>query len=245
MVCIVLAAGYATRLYPLTKDKSKPLLDVGGRLIINWLLDDIDLIDEVTEIVVVSNHKFVDQYTSWKKEQNYTKKIVILDDGSTENYNRRGAVRDIQFALESIENEDVLVIAGDNILDFSLRGFVEFAKEKKCSCVMCHEENELAKQQKTAIITKDEEHRIISYEEKPKNPKGKFAVPPFYYYKSEDVSLIEMSLNEGCKSDAPGSFAAWLSQRVPMFAYEMPGKRYDIGDLESYKFANRILSCNR
>ena len=119
---------------------------------------------------------------------------------------------------------------------------VDFAKEKETSCVMCHEENELKKQQKTAIITVDDNNLITSYEEKPQEPKGNLAVPPFYCYRSEDVKRIQEALDNGCGYDAPGSFAAWLSKQTPMHAYRMPGKRYDIGDINSYEYVKSVFS---
>ena len=154
MKCVVLAAGYATRLYPLTENFPKPLLPVGGKPILNWLLDDIDMLPEIDEHVIISNHKFISHFTKWKEEQNLKNPITILDDGSLDNDHRLGAVRDIQFAIETLKLEDdLLVIAGDNVLDFSLAGFVAYMREKGKSCVMCHEENNIQKQQKTAIIT--------------------------------------------------------------------------------------------
>ena len=134
------------------------------------------------------------------------------------------------------------LMAGDNVLDFSLSKFVDFAKEKNTSCVMCHEENELKKQQKTAIITLDNSDLITSYEEKPKEPKGNLAVPPFYCYRACDVKRIQEALNNGCGYDAPGSFAAWLSKQTPMHAYIMTGKRYDIGDINSYEYVKSVFS---
>ena len=125
---------------------------------------------------------------------------------------------------------------------FSLSKFVEFAKGKGTSCVMCHEENELKKQQKTAIITLNENDLITSYEEKPKEPKGNLAVPPFYCYRACDVKRIQEALDNGCGYDAPGSFAAWLSKQTPMHAYVMPGKRYDIGDINSYEYVKSVFS---
>ena len=126
-------------------------------------------------------------------------------------------------------------MAGDNVLDFSLCSFVRFAREKGTSCVMCHEENDLAKQRRTAIITTDENGLITSYEEKPRSPKGNRAVPPFYYYRADDIRRIPEALAAGCGYDAPGSFAAWLSGQTPMHAFDMPGKRYDIGDMKGYQ----------
>lgn len=253
MKCIVLAAGYATRLYPLTENYPKPLLDVGGKPILNWLLDDIDKIEEITGIIVVSNHKFIRHFSEWKEKQKFRNPVTILDDGSVDNEHRLGAVKDIQFAVESlaVENpaaenvdaeEDVLVIAGDNILDFSFAGFVNYSKEKGTSCVMCHEENDLKKQQRTAIITIDSQGLITSYEEKPESPKGNLAVPPFYIYKAADIRKISEAIENGCSVDAPGSFAAWLSKNTLVHAWLMPGSRYDIGDMQSYEAVQRIRS---
>lgn len=165
-------------------------------------------------------------------------------DQSCEVYETRlGAVKDIQLAVEKLNlADDLLVMAGDNVLNFSLSKFVEFAKEKNTSCVMCHEENELKKQQKTAIITLDGNDLITSYEEKPKEPKGNLAVPPFYCYRACDVKRIQEALDNGCGYDAPGSFAAWLSKQTPMHAYVMPGKRYDIGDINSYEYVKSVFS---
>jgi len=242
MKCIVLAAGYATRLYPLTENFPKPLLPVGNKPILNWLLDDIDTFPEITGHVIISNHKFIKHFEEWKEKQVLSKPITLLDDGSTDNEHRLGAVRDIQFAVDSLKvDDDLLVIAGDNVLDFSLAGFVKFMKEKNTSCVMCHEENDLKKQQKTAIITVDESGLITSYEEKPKEPKGNLAVPPFYCYRNADVKRIEEAVADGCGVDAPGSFAAWLSKKTEVHAWKMPGKRHDIGDMASYNEAQRIF----
>ena len=215
MKCIILAAGYATRLYPLTDNYPKPLLKVGEKAILDWLVDDIyPLIDE---FIVVSNHKFAQQFQAWAEGKQ--QKITILDDG---------------LAAQGI-TDDCVVMAGDNVLDFSLQRFVHFSQEKGTSCVMCHEENRLEALQKTAVITMDEDNLITSYEEKPKKPKGNHAVPPFYFYRAADIHRIQEALDAGCGYDAPGSFAAWLSGQTPMHAYVMPGKRYDIGDMKSYE----------
>lgn len=241
MKCFVLAAGYATRLYPLTENFPKPLLKVGGKTILDWLTDDIAELDVVSEFVVISNHKFAHHFENWAKNKKY--RVTVVDDGTDTNETRLGAVRDIQFAMDALQvNEDIMVIAGDNVLDFSLKGFLEYAKEKGTSCVMCHEENRLEKQQKTAIITKDANGLITSYEEKPKEPKGNLAVPPFYFYCAEDAKRIPEALADGCNADAPGSFAAWLCKQTEVHAYEMPGKRYDIGDIKSYEEVQKVFA---
>lgn len=230
MKAIVLAAGYATRLYPLTENYPKPLLPVGGKPILDWLIEDLS--DVIDEFVVVTNHKFYEKFETWK--QNHKEQITIVDDGTETNETRLGAVRDIQLATKGVD-EDAFVMAGDNILTFSLVPFIEFALEKQTSCVMCHNEERLEALQKTAVITVDENDLITSYEEKPMIPKGTLAVPPFYYYRAQDVARIQEALENGCGYDAPGSYAAWLSKRVPMHAWKMMGSRFDIGDMRSYE----------
>ncbi len=245
MKCLILAAGYATRLYPLTENFPKPLLKVGKKTILDWLVDDLVETTEIDEFVVISNHKFSQHFEEWKKGKAGTRayEITIVDDGTSTNETRLGAVRDIQLAVEKLNlADDLLIMAGDNLLDFSLSRFIEFGQKKDTSCVMCHEEKELKKQQKTAIITVDDKNLITSYEEKPKEPKGNLAVPPFYYYKACDVKRIQEALDSGCGYDAPGSFAAWLSRQTPMHAYRMPGKRYDIGDIKSYEYVKSIFT---
>ena len=243
MKCIILAAGYATRLYPLTENFPKPLLDVGGKPILDWLVDDLAPVIE--EFVVISNHKFAGHFEKWAFEKAAAGKtagraadgvrIAVVDDGTETNETRLGAVRDIQFAAEKLQiRDDCMVMAGDNVLDFSLTGFVEFSRKAGTSCVMCHEEHRLEALRKTAVITIEPDGLITSYEEKPMEPKGTLAVPPFYYYRAEDLQRIPEALADGCGYDAPGSFAAWLSRKTPMHAYVMPGRRHDIGDRKSY-----------
>jgi glucose-1-phosphate thymidylyltransferase len=242
MKCLILAAGYATRLYPLTENFPKPLLEVGDSTIIDRLVDDLDGYRVIDEFVVVTNNKFADCFEKWEidKGKKSRCKITVINDGTNTNDSRLGAVKDIWLAVETLGiADDLLVMAGDNVLDFSLGGFVDFAMNSGTSCVMCHEENVLAKLQKTAVITIDDNGLITSYEEKPTVPKGNLAVPPFYYYKSEDVKRIPEAMDDGCGYDAPGSFAAWLSRNTPMHAYKMDGKRYDIGDIQSYEYVNK------
>ena len=236
MKAIIIAAGYATRLYPLTKNFPKPLLEVGGKPILDHLIGDIG--DVIDEFVVVTNHRFASIFEEWKEKR--PENIRIIDDGTSSNETRLGAVKDIQLAAKGLEG-DILVMAGDNMLDFSLKGFIDFQKKVGTSCVMCHEENSLPALQKTAVITTDENDRITSYEEKPGEPKGNLAVPPFYIYREQDIKRIAEALDDGCGYDAPGSFAAWLSKKTEMHAWKMPGKRYDIGDTKSYEAVKAVF----
>lgn len=239
MKCVILAAGYATRLYPLTKNFSKPLLEVGGKPILDWLIEDIE--SAVDEIIVVTNHKFADIFENWAEGK---EKIRIIDDGTETNETRLGAVKDIQLAVQSSTEveEDWLVMAGDNMLDFSILPFLTFVQSVSTSCVMCHGETRLEALRKTAVITTDDNGKITGYEEKPKDPKGNLAVPPFYVFRAEDKKRIAEALDDGCGYDAPGSFAAWLSKHVDMHAWKMTGHRYDIGDIASYEAVKAVFA---
>jgi glucose-1-phosphate thymidylyltransferase len=229
MKTILLAAGYATRLYPLTENFPKPLLNVGGKPILDWLIADVAPMTD--EFLVVTNHKFAAHFSDWAAK--HSEKITVIDDGTETNETRLGAVRDIQLAAK--DECDYLVMAGDNVLDFSLKPFAEYALKSGTSCAMCHEENSIPALQKTAVIKIDDTGRILSYQEKPQVPDGNLAVPPFYYYRKQDITRIDEALADGCGFDAPGSFAAWLSRKTPMHAWKMTGKRHDIGDMASYE----------
>jgi glucose-1-phosphate thymidylyltransferase len=234
MKCLILAAGYATRLYPLTENFPKPLLKVGDKAILDWLLEDIDKSGVVDQYVVISNHKYAQAFQTWA--DGHMLPITVLDDGTENNETRLGAVRDVQFAIHELGlKDDLLVIAGDNLLDFSLQGFIRFAEEKQTTCVMRYYEPSNGKLHKTGVAVVDEEGRILNMEEKPAEPKSHWCIPPFYIYKSEDVLLVKKGIESGCGVDAPGSFIAWLSSQTIIHAYEMPGRRYDIGNLESYE----------
>ena len=234
MKCLILAAGYATRLYPLTENFPKPLLTVGNDTILGHLIADIEKSGEVDEYVVISNHKFAHIFEEWAARQ--PQNIVVVDDGTESNETRLGAVRDIQFAIDALGLQgDMLVIAGDNLLDFSLVRFIEYARRKQTSCIMRYYEPSEQRLTKCGVVSIDENDRITEMEEKPVCPKSNWCCPPFYYYTAEDALLVKAGIEQGCGVDAPGSYIAWLSGQVPVHAMEMPGKRYDIGNIESYE----------
>ena len=241
MKCLILAAGYATRLYPLTENFPKPLLKVGDKTILDWLIDDINASGKVDEFVVISNHKFAEHFSSWSAGKKC--KITVADDGTTSNENRLGAVCDIKFAIDLLNiDDDVLVIAGDNVLDFSLTKFIDYAMEKNTSCIMRYFEPLDEKLKKSGVVDIDSNDKILSMEEKPQNPKSKWCCPPFYFYKKEDIALVGDAINEGCGTDAPGSLVAWLCKKCDVHAMQMPGKRYDIGNLQSYETVKKQLA---
>ena len=234
MKCLILAAGYATRLYPLTENFPKPLLSVGEKTILDWLVDDIDSLGEVDEYVVISNHKFARHFTEWaaKKQQ----KITVLDDGTESNETRLGAVKDIDFAINSLHlDDDMLVIAGDNVLDFSLTRFIKYALSKGESAIMRYPEERVERLRKSGVVSIDESDRVLLMEEKPVEPKSVWCAPPFYFYTRRAAKMVSEGIAAGCGTDAPGSFIAWLAEHLPVYAMEMPGSRYDVGNLESYR----------
>ena len=232
MTSIILAAGYATRMYPLTLNYPKPLLEVGGKKIIDWLIEDLEK-SGVERTVVVSNHKFISQFQAWAEGR---ENIIVLDDGSEDNDHRLGAVKDIEFAIEKANiDDDIVVLAGDNVLNFSLSSFIEYGRKRKTSCIMRHEEKDENKLRKTGVIEIDEDELVLGMEEKPKEPKSNWAVPPFYYYTKEDKDLIKEGIASGCGTDAPGSFVSWLVKTRPVHAYRMIGERFDVGSIEGYE----------
>ena len=274
MKTIVIAAGYATRLYPLTENFPKPLLRIGESTILDRLLDDIDTIPEVTEHIVVTTHRFAGIFDEWAAARNgdhdrkgngeasvipsaasvipsaasvipsaakeSPKPVRIIDDGTSSNETRLGAVRDLILALETCGvDEDVLVAAGDNVLEFSLRGFVEEFRRKGTSMIMYYYESELRKLQRTGVIEIDGDRKVLQMQEKPEVPVSGWAVPPFYIYRREDIDLVRHSIENGCGADAPGNLARYLVGRTPIHAWPMPGARFDIGSLDTYAEAQR------
>lgn len=252
---IVIAAGYATRLGELTKNFPKPLLKIGDSTILGRMLDDIDTIPEIDEHIIITNHRFASIFEDWAKEQHYTKKITVIDDGTSTNETRLGAVRDLQFAIDVLQKreivngnssnskwpDDMLVVAADNLLFFSFKGFVDFAKEKGTPCIMCHEQPVREKLQRTGVVVLDENNKVLNMEEKPEEPKSTWAVPPFYIYRKENIDMIMHAIENGCGFDAPGNLAHYMVDNVPMHAWPMAGTgenlRFDIGSLDTYKEA--------
>ncbi len=203
------------------------------------LIEDVDTRGLIDEYIVISNHKFVQHFTDWAAT--LPQKITILDDGTESNETRLGAVKDIQFAVHECDiHDDCLIMAGDNLLSFSLTEFINYAQAKNTSCVMRFYNDDLAKLQKTGVLELDGD-RVIGMEEKPEHPKTHYSCPPFYFYKAADLARIDEALNDGCEYDAPGSFLAWLCTRTEINSFEMPGPRYDIGNLESYEEVKRVF----
>ena len=235
---IVIAAGYATRLGELTKNFPKPLLKIGENTILGRMLDDIDKIPEIDEHIIITNHKFAGIFEEWASGQKYTKPVTIVDDGTETNDTRLGAVCDLLFAMDKLKiDDDMLVVAADNILFFSFQEFVDFAKAKGTSCIMCHEQPSIEKLQRTGVIVIDDNDKVLNMEEKPQEPKSHWAVPPFYIYLKKDLDKVRHSVENGCGKDAPGNLAHYMVEQVDMHAWKMTAGRFDIGSLDTYKEA--------
>lgn len=237
MKCLILAAGYATRLYPLTENFPKPLLKVGDKAILDWLIDDLEQTGLIEEYVVVTNHKFAHIFEEWAEGR---PSISVIDDGTSTNETRLGAVKDIELGIRTRDiDDDLLVMAGDNLLDFSLGGFLKYAQGKDTTCIMRYYEPNSERLHKCGVVEIDSDDRILSMEEKPAEPKSHWCCPPFYYYKKADLKLVSKGIAEGCGTDAPGSFIAWLCTQTTVHAWEMPAARFDIGSLDTYQEAQK------
>ncbi|MBQ0036593.1 MAG: nucleotidyltransferase family protein [Firmicutes bacterium] len=236
MKCLILAAGYATRLYPLTENFPKPLLDVKGKPIIEWLIDDLNNLGVIDEYYLVTNHKFYEHFVSWNKYPN----LKVIDDGTLTNETRLGAVKDIDLVIKNENiNDDLLIMAGDNVLDFSLKNFIEYQKDKNMSSVMRFYQDDINLLRKTGVAEINKEDVITSMEEKPNEPKSNWTIPPFYIISKQDLKYINEAIKDGINVDAPGSFIAYLAKKTKVYAHLMDGHRIDIGDLDTYNKINK------
>ena len=234
MKTIVIAAGYATRLGELTRNFPKPLLKIGSNTILGRMLDDIDQIPDITEHIIITNHKFAHFFEEWAGDS-WKKPITIVDDGTSTNETRLGAVCDLLFAMEKLNiDDDLLVVAADNLLFFSFQEFVDFAKQKGTSCIMCHEQPSIEKLRRTGVVELDADMKVLGMEEKPQVPKSHWAVPPFYIYLRHDLDLVRHSVENGCGKDAPGNLAHYMVEHTTMHAWPMSAGRFDIGSLDTY-----------
>lgn len=243
MKCIILAAGYATRLYPLTENQPKPLLEVAGKSILDYAMEKIDRVTEIDEVIIVTNNKFANHFEEWKTSSFYTKDITVVNDGTLTNDTRLGAIGDIQYVIEQLNvQDDLMVIAGDNLFDFELSDFAKFFYQKGTDCITTYHEDDYAQLQRAGVIEIDEESRVLSFEEKPEKPRSSYCVPAFYLYKKETLPSFNEYLLEGNNPDAPGHFVPYLIQQKVVHAFQFEGKRYDIGTLESYEHVQEIFT---
>lgn len=241
MKAIILVAGYATRLYPLTKTTPKPLLSVGGKPIIDYIVEEINTLDAVDSIFVISNHKFAEHFERWAAQKPNPKPITVIDDGTDSDENKRGAIGDIQYTIEQGKiDDDVVIIAGDNLFTYRLSDYYDYFSEKKADCVCVKQFDDMEMIKQLGVVLMDNDGRVIDLEEKPEKPKSNKAAFATYMYTRETVRLFDKYLAEGNSPDAPGYFLQWLHSRKPVYGYVMQGECYDIGTHKALEEVRRI-----
>jgi glucose-1-phosphate thymidylyltransferase len=246
MNVLILAAGYATRLYPLTLTKAKPLLEVAGKPMMEWVIDNLTPIKEIETIYVVTNNKFAADFESWASA--YSKshgaaRIEIINDRSTGDADKLGAIGDINLVIQKagLENSDLMVVAGDNLFSQSLESFGSFCSAKNQPVLALYDVGSLGEARKYGVVAVDQEGVISSFEEKPEQPKSTLIGIALYYYPKHTVSEFATYISEGNNPDQPGRFVQWLYKRTPVQTWNVPGTWFDVGSKETLEEANRIF----
>ncbi len=236
MKAIILAAGYATRLYPLTLNKPKALLTIGKQTILDFVVNEIKTIPDVSEIIIVTNDKFYGQFCDWNNLAASDVKITVLNDNTSDDTNKLGAVGDIQFVIDKMNvDDDILVMASDNIFTFKLIDFYNEFKNKNKDMILVSQIENKEDLKRMANVVLDEGERVINMVEKPAEPISDIAAFASYFYTKETVPMIKEYLKQGNNPDAPGFFPSWLYKQKDVYAYKFEGECYDIGTPEAYK----------
>jgi glucose-1-phosphate thymidylyltransferase len=245
MKALILAAGYATRLYPLTKEYPKALLTVEHKPIIDYVVEKLNVAKEINEIIVVTNSKFFSRFKKWKLKQKGIKHISILDDLTTDNKNRRGAIGDIDFAIDKKNiREDLLVVGGDNLFDDCLDGFLGFVRMKNGSPVIgIHKLKDKSHADRFGVVRLNRQGRVIDFEEKPRNPKSTLVAMCLYYFPRKTLALVKEYLSRKAgRHDATGVYIDWLRDKLPVFGFVFGKRWYDIGDHKFYNQARESFA---
>jgi glucose-1-phosphate thymidylyltransferase len=242
---LILAAGYATRLYPLTREYPKPLLEVRGKPIIEYIAEKLNALKEIEEILVITNSKFFPHFKRWREKAGADKPLKVIDDLTKDNATRLGAVGDIYFAIEKEKIDgDLLVAGGDNIFDEGLDDFISFAKSKRESPVIgVYDIGDAKRAKKYGVIEMGRQNQVVSFKEKPKDPSSALVAMCLYYFPRQSMGLIKEYMDKGNKnSDTTGSYIDWLRKKVPVYAFVFGGRWYDIGDIKFYNEAKLRFS---
>ena len=242
MKLLVLAAGYATRLYPLTLDRPKALLDVAGRPMLEHVLDRLAAIPEIDATYVVTNSKFAPHFAEWERSSSF--EAVVIDDGTTDDENKRGAIGDIAYVLEREGiDEDLVVVAGDNLFSESLEGFGLVAREREAPVLGVYDVGDLEAIRRYNAIELDDDDRVTFFEEKPERPRSTLTGIALYFYPRATLELVRRYIAEGNNPDQPGRLVQWLYPRTDFYTWRVPGVWYDVGSKESLEEADRVLSA--
>jgi glucose-1-phosphate thymidylyltransferase len=246
MKVLILAAGYATRLYPLTLTQPKPLLPVAGKPMIEYVLDNIAPIGGIDRVYVVTNAKFAAQFQTWSDHYRSTKSqldFTIVNDQSTDDSNKLGAIGDMHLVLTKEKvDDDLIVVAGDNLFSQSLEGFGAVCRKRNAPVLAVYDVGSLEEIKKYNSISLDAEGKITFFEEKPKTPTSTLTGIALYYYPKSSLPMIHQYMAEKNNPDQPGRLVQWLYQRAPVYTWRVPGLWFDIGSKESLEEANRIFS---
>lgn len=246
MKLIILGAGYATRLYPLTLHQPKPLLAVAGKPIIEHVLDNLAAVKGIDHVYVVTNAKFAGHFQEWADRYGADRgkaDFTIINDQSTDDSNKLGAIGDLHLVLTRAGiDDDIIVVAGDNLFSHSLEGFGEFVREKGAPVLAVYDVGDLDEIRKYNAIDVDEGGRITFFEEKPARPKSTLTGIALYYYPKSALPLIRQYVAEGNNLDQPGRLVQWMYGRTPFYTWRVPGIWYDVGSKETLEEANRIFS---
>jgi glucose-1-phosphate thymidylyltransferase len=246
MNALILAAGYATRLYPLTLNQAKPLLPVAGKPIIERVVDHLIRIQDLKTVYIVTNHKFAQQFGDWTdqyRQRNKSARFEVIDDGSTSEADKLGAIGDIFFATEKkgLYYEDLLIVAGDNLFSESLANFADFAREHPAA-IGVFDVKSLEKAKKYNQLTTNPVGIVTDFVEKPADPSSTLCAIALYYYSPEALRLLSVYISEGNDADQPGRYVQWLHKRIDIFTYPIDGLWYDIGSHESLAEASEVFS---
>jgi glucose-1-phosphate thymidylyltransferase len=240
---IILAAGYGTRLYPLTKNKPKMLLPIAERPMISHIVNNLDRVDEIDQYIVVTNHQFYNQICAWASGLQARRPIRVIDDGTVSNEDRLGAISDIRYVLGEAEiEEEHIVIAGDNLFDFDLADFVSFYREKGSAAIALKDMAGSKLISQYSVVELDENQRVVKFEEKPADPKTSLVGVCLYVFPADNRSLIDKYLLEGNNPDAPGYYLEWMCKVRDFYGYVFSGSWFDIGDIDSYNEANMLYT---
>jgi glucose-1-phosphate thymidylyltransferase len=246
MKVIILAAGYATRLYPLTLTQPKPLLPVAGKPMVEYVLDNLAPIGGIDRVYVVTNAKFAGHFQKWSDNYRATKSklnFTIVNDGSTDDTNKLGAIGDINYVIEKEKvDDDIIIVAGDNLFSDKLGDFGKFIREKNAPVLALYDVGNLEEIKKYNSITVDAQGKITFFEEKPKEPKSTLTGIALYFYPRSTLALIKQYIAEGNNPDQPGRLVQWLYPRTPVYTWRVPGLWYDIGSKETLEEANKIFA---
>jgi len=243
MKAVILAAGYATRLYPFTLDRPKALLDVGGRPMVEHLLQRLEGVAGLDGIYLVTNSKFADTFRDWATGWAGSE-VWIVDDGTADEETKLGAIGDLELTIrESAIDDDLIVLAGDNLFSESLAPFAEFASEKNAPALGIYDVGDLDAIRRYNAIELDEDDRLTFFEEKPANPRSTLTGIALYFYPRHSLGLVGEYLETGNNPDQPGRLVQWLYPRVPVYAWRVPGRWYDIGSAETLAEADRAFTA--